>query len=153
MRKWNEWEYGETNTKGRVNGRVGRGVLRYLSARSRLTLERGIRFSLLLSFLNRTQEHDFITRQTQNDSCAEQTHKRRQAARAPLNPALQWPHTQPAPPPNTHAVSWSVPLSPGCKMLIREQKVTVVLKARRHCKTYCCMHEKTRLSIPCSVMM
>lgn len=41
----------------------------------------------------------------------------------------------------------------GARSSCRSRKWTIVLNARCHCRTYCCMHEKTCLSIPCSVTM
>lgn len=43
------------------------------------------------------------------------------------------------------------PWCPGARSSCRSRKLTIVLNARCHCRTYCCMHEKTCLSIPCSV--
>lgn len=62
-------------------------------------VECGIRIIFLLSFANRTQEHDFITIQTQNGK-----QQRQQQPLVPsLNPAPSHDpaHTQPGPPPKT----------------------------------------------------
>ncbi len=122
------------------------GLLRSLClafvAWSRLTLdvkERGIRIPFLLSFINRTQEHDFITRQTRNDSHAEQIQRQQQPLVPSLNPA----------PKHMLSCDWC-PWCPGARSSCRSRKLTIVLNARCHCRTYCCMHEKTCLSIPCN---
>ncbi|KAL1259932.1 hypothetical protein QQF64_010509 [Cirrhinus molitorella] len=47
-------------------------------------------FPSLLSFANRTQEHDFITRQTRNGSPAEQIQRQQQPLVPSLNPAPLW---------------------------------------------------------------
>lgn len=83
-------------------GVVSSDVCSVFVAWSRLTLdveECGIRIIFLLSFTNRTQEHDFITIQTQNG--------KQQRQQQPLMPSLNPTpsrdpaHTPPGPPPNT----------------------------------------------------
>lgn len=71
-------------------GVVSSDVCSAFVAWSRLTLDVevcGIRFPFPLSFVKRTQEHDFITTQTQNGSRAEQIQRQQQPLVPSLNPA------------------------------------------------------------------